>query len=35
MVREKIEDWMMDYNYHRLHEALDYRAPVELLEALH
>lgn len=34
-VREKIEEWMVDYNHHRPHEALGYRAPVDLLEALH
>jgi len=30
-VREKIEEWMLDYNHHRPHEALDYRAPIDLL----
>lgn len=34
-VREKIEEWMLDYNHHRPHEALDYRTPVDLLEAIH
>jgi putative transposase len=33
-VREKIEEWMLDYNYHRPHEFLNYRAPVELLTAI-
>jgi len=33
-VREKIEEWMLDYNYHRPHESLNYRAPVELLTAI-
>jgi putative transposase len=33
-VREKIEEWMHDYNQHRPHESLDYRAPVDLLEAI-
>lgn len=33
-VREKIEEWMEDYNHHRPHEALGYRAPVDLLEAI-
>lgn len=33
-VREKTEEWMMDYNYHRPHESLSYRAPVDLLETL-
>ena len=32
--RERIEEWMVDYNYHRPHESLNYRAPVELLEAI-
>jgi putative transposase len=34
-VREKIEEWMRDYNYDRPHESLNYRAPMDLLEALH
>ena len=34
-VREKIEEWMLDYHHHRPHEALNYRAPVDLLEAIH
>ena len=33
-VREKIEEWMVDYNYHRPHEALDYQAPMDLIETL-
>lgn len=33
-VREKVEEWMLDYNYHRPHGSLGYRAPVDLLEAL-
>ena len=33
-VREKIEEWMLDYNNHRPHESLDYRTPVDLLEAM-
>jgi putative transposase len=33
-VREKIEEWMVDYNYHRPHESLNYRTPIELLEAI-
>jgi putative transposase len=31
-VREKAEEYLMDYNYHRPHKALDYRTPAELLE---
>lgn len=34
-VREKIEEWMEDYNHHRPHKSLGYRAPVDLLEAIH
>lgn len=30
-VREKIEEWIMDYNHHRPHESLGYRAPADLL----
>jgi hypothetical protein len=26
-VREKAEDWMVDYNYHRLHHALNFKTP--------
>jgi putative transposase len=33
-VREKIEEWMIDYNHHRPHESLNYLAPVDLLPAL-
>jgi putative transposase len=33
-VREKIEEWMLDYNHHRPHESLNYRAPVELLTTI-
>lgn len=33
-VREKIEEWMRDYNYERPHESLGYRAPIDLLETL-
>lgn len=33
-VRQKIEEWMMDYNHCRPHEALGYRPPIELLEAV-
>lgn len=33
-VREKIEEWVLDYNYHRPHESLGYRAPADLLETL-
>lgn len=34
-VREKVEEWMLDYNHHRPHESLNYRAPIDLLEAIH
>lgn len=34
-VKEKIEEWMHDYNLHRPHESLGYRAPVDLLEAIY
>lgn len=30
-VRQKIEDWVEDYNHLRPHKALGYRAPIELL----
>lgn len=33
-VREKAEEWMFDYNNHRPHDALNHRAPVDLLEEL-
>jgi putative transposase len=33
-VREKIEEWMMDYNYERPHQSLNYNAPIDLLEEL-
>ena len=31
-VREKAEEWMYDYNYHRPHEALNFKSPKELVE---
>jgi len=34
-VRERIAEWMEDYNQHRPHESLGYRAPVDLLEAIY
>jgi putative transposase len=34
-VRERIEEWMDDYNHHRPHESLGYRAPVDLLDAIY
>lgn len=34
-VRERIEVWMRDYNFERPHESLNYRAPMDLLEALY
>ena len=33
-VREKIEEWMHDYNHDRPHKSLGYRAPVDLIHAL-
>ena len=33
-VREKAEEWMTDYNYNRPHEALNFKAPVDLLTEL-
>lgn len=34
-VREKVEEWMLDYNYHRPHESLNYQAPMDLVEAIY
>ncbi len=34
-VRERIEEWMLDYNNERPHKSLGYRAPLDLLEAIH
>lgn len=34
-VRQHIEVWMEDYNCERPHESLGYRAPIDLLEAIH
>lgn len=31
-VREKSEEYMLDYNYNRPHASLGYRAPIDLLE---
>lgn len=33
-VREKIEEWMYDYNHERPHESLDYKVPIDLLETI-
>ena len=30
-VQQKMEEWMHDYNYHRPHQALNFRTPMELL----
>jgi putative transposase len=30
-VREKAEEWMIDYNYDRPHKVLNYKTPMELL----
>lgn len=32
--REKAEEWMYDYNNERPHKALNYRAPIDLLEEI-
>jgi putative transposase len=34
-VRAYVDEWMEDYNRHRPHESLGYRAPVDLLEAIY
>lgn len=34
-VRERVEEWMLDYNNERPHKSLGYRAPIDLLEAIH
>lgn len=31
-VREKTEEYMLDYNYHRPHSALNFKTPMQLLE---
>ncbi len=33
-VREKAEEWMTDYNYHRPHQALDFKSPADLLQKI-
>lgn len=33
-VRAKAEDWMIDYNYQRPHQALNFKTPVQLLEEI-
>jgi len=30
-VRQKVEEWVTDYNEHRPHKALNYKTPMELL----
>jgi putative transposase len=30
-VREKADEWMYDYNYHRPHEALNFKSPKKLV----
>ena len=30
-VRQKADEWMTDYNYHRPHKALNYQPPADLL----
>ena len=34
-VRNRIEEWMQDYNRDRPHESLGYRAPLDLLESIY
>jgi putative transposase len=34
-VRQRVEEWMLDYNNERPHKSLGYRAPIDLLEAIH
>ncbi|MGA9650227.1 MAG: transposase, partial [Pedobacter sp.] len=33
-VREKVEEWMVDYNYHRPHQALNFKSPIDLLQEI-
>lgn len=33
-VREKTEEWMTDYNYHRPHQALSFKSPADLLQEI-
>jgi putative transposase len=33
-VREKAEEWMIDYNYNRPHKALNYKTPMDLLQEI-
>lgn len=33
-VRQKAEEWMIDYNSHRPHEALNNKTPIDLLEEI-
>lgn len=33
-VREKAEEWMVDYNYHRPHHALNFKTPADLMEQI-
>jgi putative transposase len=33
-VRQKADEWMVDYNYHRPHEALNFKTPMDLLPEL-
>lgn len=33
-VREKAEEWRLDYNYHKPHQALNFKAPADLLDEI-
>ena len=33
-VRQKAEEWMLDYNQHRPHESLGYHTPLDLLQGI-
>jgi putative transposase len=33
-VREKAEEWMIDYNYNRPHKVLNYKTTMDLLQQI-